>query len=94
MNLFLFSKLGLASFLLFSAYMDEISSFSKDNPLKKVDIALPEVFVGGFLGSCLVYLFTSWACIAVGRSAQEVVNEVPFSRHSLHSSFLGPKAVR
>ena len=55
--------------------MDEVSSFS-DTPLKNVDIALPEVFVGGFLGSALVYLFTSWACVAVGRSAQEVVNEV------------------
>jgi len=55
--------------------MDEVSSFS-DIPLKEVDISLPEVFVGGFLGSALVYLFTAYACVAVGRTAQEVVNEV------------------
>ena len=42
----------------------------------QVDIATPEVFVGGLLGSMLIYLFSAWACIAVGRTAQEVVNEV------------------
>jgi Na+/H+-translocating membrane pyrophosphatase len=42
----------------------------------QVDIAIPEVFVGGLLGSMLIYLFSSWACSAVGRTAQEVVNEV------------------
>eukprot|EP00210_Caulerpa_lentillifera_P004698 g4482.t1 len=66
---------GLASFLLFSAYMDEVSSFA-DAPFRSVDIAQPEVFIGGLLGACLVYLFTSWSCIAVGKSAQDVVTEV------------------
>ncbi|GMH36337.1 hypothetical protein BSKO_04205 [Bryopsis sp. KO-2023] len=66
---------GLASFLLFSAYLDEVSSFT-GKPFKQVDIAIPEVFIGGLLGSMLVYLFSAWACVAVGRSAQEVVNEV------------------
>ncbi|GFP90241.1 pyrophosphate-energized membrane proton pump 2 [Phtheirospermum japonicum] len=61
---FAIGSAALASFLLFSAYMDE------------VDIAIPEVFVGGLLGSMLIYLFSAWACAAVGRSAQEVVNEV------------------
>ena len=42
----------------------------------KVDIAVPEVFVGGLLGSMLIFLFSAWACAAVGRTAQEVVNEV------------------
>lgn len=42
----------------------------------KVDIAVPEVFVGGLLGSMLIFLFSAWACSAVGRTAQEVVNEV------------------
>ena len=41
-----------------------------------MDIAVPEVFVGGLLGSMIVYLFTAFACAAVGRSAQEVVVEV------------------
>lgn len=42
----------------------------------QVDIAIPEVFVAGLLGSMLIYLFSAWACAAVGRTAQEVVNEV------------------
>ncbi|KAK9805230.1 hypothetical protein WJX72_007325 [[Myrmecia] bisecta] len=66
---------GLASFLLFSAYLDEVSSFT-GLPFHQVDIAIPEVFVGGLLGAMLVFLFSAWACVAVGRSAQEVVNEV------------------
>eukprot|EP00245_Coleochaete_scutata_P018811 TRINITY_DN9973_c0_g1_i1.p1 TRINITY_DN9973_c0_g1~~TRINITY_DN9973_c0_g1_i1.p1 ORF type:complete len:814 (+),score=162.03 TRINITY_DN9973_c0_g1_i1:382-2823(+) len=66
---------ALASFLLFSAYMDEVSTFSGTS-FKQVDIALPEVFVGGLLGAMLIYLFSAWSCAAVGRSAQEVVNEV------------------
>ncbi|XP_073302817.1 pyrophosphate-energized membrane proton pump 2 isoform X5 [Primulina huaijiensis] len=43
---------------------------------QQVDIAIPEVFIGGLLGSMLIFLFSAWACSAVGRSAQEVVNEV------------------
>jgi inorganic pyrophosphatase len=41
----------------------------------QVDIANPEVFIGGLLGAMLVFLFSAWACVAVGRSAQAVVNE-------------------
>ena len=41
-----------------------------------MDIATPEVFIGGLLGAMLVFLFSAWACQAVGRSAQAVVNEV------------------
>ncbi|KAK9804629.1 hypothetical protein WJX73_001042 [Symbiochloris irregularis] len=66
---------GLASFLLFSAYLDEVSSFT-GTPFQSVDIAIPEVFIGGLLGACLVFLFSAWACMAVGRSAQAVVTEV------------------
>jgi H+-translocating diphosphatase len=66
---------ALASFLLFSAYMDEVSAFT-GKPFNQVDIAIPEVFIGGLLGSALVYLFSAWSITAVGRSAQEVVREV------------------
>ncbi|XP_024384924.1 pyrophosphate-energized membrane proton pump 2 [Physcomitrium patens] len=72
---FAIGSAALASFLLFSAYMDEVSSFS-GVPFTTVDIAIPEVFVGGLLGSMLIYLFSAWACAAVGRTAQEVVSEV------------------
>ncbi|CAH9128345.1 unnamed protein product [Cuscuta epithymum] len=72
---FAIGSAALASFLLFSAYMDEVAAFS-NAPFKQVDIAIPEVFVGGLLGSMLIFLFSAWACSAVGRTAQEVVNEV------------------
>ncbi|XP_074294733.1 pyrophosphate-energized membrane proton pump 3 [Silene latifolia] len=72
---FAIGSAALASFLLFSAYMDEVSSFARIS-FKEVDIAIPEVFVGGLLGSMLIYLFSAWACAAVGRTAQEVVTEV------------------
>ena len=55
--------------------MDEVSAFT-GVPFTTVDIAVPEVFVAGLLGSMLVYLFSAFACTAVGRSAQEVVKEV------------------
>jgi Na+/H+-translocating membrane pyrophosphatase len=44
--------------------------------LLQVDIAVPEIFVGGLLGSMLIFLFSAWACSAVGKTAQEVVDEV------------------
>ncbi|KAG2722421.1 hypothetical protein I3843_02G111500 [Carya illinoinensis] len=72
---FAIGSAALASFLLFSAYMDEVAAFAQE-PFKQVDIAIPEVFVGGLLGSMLIFLFSAWACSAVGRTAQEVVNEV------------------
>ncbi|KAK9734121.1 hypothetical protein RND81_04G116200 [Saponaria officinalis] len=72
---FAIGSAALASFLLFSAYMDEVASFARV-PFKEVDIAIPEVFVGGLLGSMLIFLFSAWACAAVGRTAQEVVTEV------------------
>lgn len=72
---FAIGSAALASFLLFSAYMDEVSSFARES-FKEVDIAIPEVFVGGLLGSMLIFLFSAWACSAVGRTAQEVVAEV------------------
>ncbi|CAA3002407.1 pyrophosphate-energized membrane proton pump 3 [Olea europaea subsp. europaea] len=72
---FAIGSAALASFLLFSAYMDEVATFAHV-PFNQVDIAIPEVFVGGLLGSMLIFLFSAWACSAVGRTAQEVVKEV------------------
>ncbi|GMH17542.1 hypothetical protein Nepgr_019383 [Nepenthes gracilis] len=72
---FAIGSAALASFLLFSAYMDEVAAFAHSS-FKEVDIAIPEVFIGGLLGSMLIFLFSAWACSAVGRTAQEVVNEV------------------
>lgn len=72
---FAIGSAALASFLLFSAYMDEVSAYAHQ-PFTQVDIAIPEVFLGGLLGSMLIFLFSAWACSAVGRTAQEVVKEV------------------
>lgn len=66
---------SLACFLLFSAYMDEISLLIKQE-FKVVDIAQVEVFVAGLLGSATVFLFSSLAMSAVGIAAQAVIKEV------------------
>ncbi len=65
----------LACFLLFTAYLDEVSALSGE-PFIRIDIAIPEVFVSGLLGGALVYSFASMAMQAVGSTAQDVVIEV------------------
>merc|ERR1712216_631196 len=65
---------SLACFLLFSAFMDEVSIYAK-TPFKEVNLATPEVFVGGILGAMLVFLFSAWSMSAVGVAAQAVINE-------------------
>jgi len=66
---------SLACFLLFSAFLDEVN-FISPVKLKVVDITVPEVFVGGMLGSMCVFIFSSWAIAAVGNAAQDVIKEV------------------
>jgi K(+)-stimulated pyrophosphate-energized sodium pump len=65
---------ALAAFLLFSAYLDEVAHYG--HPLEVVNIAKPEVFVGGLLGAMLVFLFSSFAIRAVGKAAYYIINEV------------------
>jgi K(+)-stimulated pyrophosphate-energized sodium pump len=65
---------ALAAFLLFSAYLDEVAHYG--HPLEVVNIAKPEVFVGGLLGAMLVFLFSAFAIRAVGKAAYYVINEV------------------
>jgi K(+)-stimulated pyrophosphate-energized sodium pump len=68
---------GLAAFLLFSAYLDEVRRFSGDINLGRViNLAEPKVFVGGLIGAALTFLFSSFAIRAVGRAAQGMINEV------------------
>jgi K(+)-stimulated pyrophosphate-energized sodium pump len=69
---------ALATFLLFSAYLDEVKRIL-DKPLDSwfaIDIGKPEVFIGGFIGAMIVFLFSSTAIRAVGRAAQYVILEV------------------
>src|SRR4030095_16823678 len=65
---------ALAAFLLFSAYLDEVHHYGAK--LEAVNIAKPEVFVGGLLGATLVFLFSALAIRAVGKAAYYVINEV------------------
>ncbi|PIR93266.1 sodium-translocating pyrophosphatase [Candidatus Falkowbacteria bacterium CG10_big_fil_rev_8_21_14_0_10_43_10] len=60
---------ALAAFLLFSSYLEEAK-------LTVVDLAKVEVFVGGFIGAMLVFLFSSLAIRAVGKAASYIITEV------------------
>ena len=65
---------ALAAFLLFSAYLDEVAHYG--SKLESVNIAKPEVFIGGLLGAMLVFLFSALAIRAVGKAAYYVINDV------------------
>ncbi len=71
---------ALAAFLLFSAYMDEVRLYlgaeEGSKVFQSVDIAKPEIFVGGLLGAMLVFFFSALAIKAVGRAAQAVIEDV------------------
>ncbi len=69
---------GLAAFLLFQAYLDRVSflKFGVEGQYAVVDIAKIEVFVGALLAVMLVYLFSSWAIKAVGKTAAKIIQEV------------------
>jgi len=60
---------ALSAFLLFSAYF-------KVAGLTTIDVAKPVVFVGAFLGALLPFLFSSFAIRAVGKAAEDMINEV------------------
>jgi K(+)-stimulated pyrophosphate-energized sodium pump len=66
---------ALAAFLLFSAYMSEVATIT-GHAFSVVDIAKVEVFVGAMLGAMLVFLFSSFAIRAVGRTAGYIIEEV------------------
>jgi len=62
---------SMACFLLFGAFMDEFSEFS-GLPFTTVDIATPEVLVGGLIGSMIIFYFTGLSIAAVGKTAHDV----------------------
>ncbi|KAK2949821.1 putative Pyrophosphate-energized vacuolar membrane proton pump [Blattamonas nauphoetae] len=67
---------ALATFLLFSAFLDTVKLLIGDPGHIAVDLGTPEVFSGGLIGGMLVYLFSAWAIDAVGNAAQEIIAEV------------------
>src|SRR5206468_1246114 len=60
---------ALAAFLLFSAYLEQAN-------IHVVDLSKIPVFVGAFIGAMLVFLFSSLAMRAVGKSAGYIIEEV------------------
>jgi K(+)-stimulated pyrophosphate-energized sodium pump len=69
---------GLAAFLLFQAYMDEVIQYAglEHGTLFRVDIGKPVVFVGAMIGAMLVFVFSALAIRAVGAAAQSIIEEV------------------
>ncbi len=65
---------ALAAFLLFSAYLDELKKYGAG--LQSVNLAKPEVFLGGLLGAMLVVFFSGLAIKAVGKAASLVIQDV------------------
>jgi Na+/H+-translocating membrane pyrophosphatase len=65
----------LACFLLFSAFLDEVTMLTGKH-LTTIDITVPEIFIGGMLGSVTVFVFSAWAIAAVGNAAEDVIEEV------------------
>lgn len=66
---------ALACFVLFQAFLDEISILI-GKPFQNIDIANVEVVIGGMLGVMTIFLFTGWSMAAVGTTAEKVVDEV------------------
>eukprot|EP00792_Barthelona_sp_PAP020_P006918 TRINITY_DN3083_c0_g1_i2.p1 TRINITY_DN3083_c0_g1~~TRINITY_DN3083_c0_g1_i2.p1 ORF type:complete len:756 (+),score=256.67 TRINITY_DN3083_c0_g1_i2:32-2269(+) len=66
---------SLASFLLFSAFLDDAEYFS-GLPRATVSLSNPNVFVAALIGAALVYLFSAWTMSAVGFCAEEIMTEV------------------
>jgi K(+)-stimulated pyrophosphate-energized sodium pump len=73
---------ALAAFLLFSAYLDEVTLLMKkkgaalDYAFSAVDIGKVPVFIGALIGATLVFVFSAFAIQAVGRTAYFVIEEV------------------
>jgi len=67
---------GLATFLLFRAFLDEVRDYTGQSYVKDVNLAVPEIFVSAMLGVCLVFFFGSLCMTAVGTAAQHVIDEV------------------
>ncbi len=73
---------ALAAFLLFSAYLDEVTTLVQQKTgdltyhFTRVDIGKVQVFIAALIGAALVFLFSAFAIKAVGRTAYYVIEEV------------------
>ncbi len=66
---------ALSAFLLFTAYMTEISDYTGQF-FTVVNLAQIDVFAGALLGAMLVFLFAAFAIHGVGETAGYVIEEV------------------
>jgi K(+)-stimulated pyrophosphate-energized sodium pump len=67
---------GLAAFLLFQAYLERVALLRGEPLFDVVNLAKVEVFVGAIVAVMLVFMFSSMAINAVGRTASKVIEEV------------------
>lgn len=69
---------GLAAFLLFQAYLDQVSFIKTGHPgnYQIVDLARIEVFIGALLAAMVVFLFSAMSVKAVGKTASKIIEEV------------------
>ncbi|MBF8266977.1 MAG: V-type H(+)-translocating pyrophosphatase [Dehalococcoidia bacterium] len=70
---------GLAAFLLFFAYVDEVEKVLRVTDaaaIMRVDLSDVKVFIGALMGGMLVYLFSALAIRAVSKTAGAVIEEV------------------
>jgi K(+)-stimulated pyrophosphate-energized sodium pump len=79
---------ALAAFLLFSAYLETVKNIVAQRfadagqilpsgwSFTNINLASVPVFVGALLGAMLIFLFSSFAIKAVGRTAQYIIEDV------------------
>jgi K(+)-stimulated pyrophosphate-energized sodium pump len=79
---------ALAAFLLFSAYLETVHGIvaqrfadahqvlDRNWSFTNINLASVPVFVGALLGAMLIFLFSSFAIKAVGRTAQYIIEDV------------------
>jgi K(+)-stimulated pyrophosphate-energized sodium pump len=73
---------ALAAFLLFSAYLDQITELVRNKTgdlsyhFSHVDISKVPVFIAALIGAALVFLFSAFAIKAVGKAAYSIIEEV------------------
>jgi K(+)-stimulated pyrophosphate-energized sodium pump len=67
---------GLAAFLLFQAYLQRVAMLRDVEVFDVVNLARVEVFVGALAAVMVVFLFSSMAIKAVGKTAGLIIEEV------------------
>ncbi|MFT5126106.1 MAG: K(+)-stimulated pyrophosphate-energized sodium pump [Verrucomicrobiales bacterium] len=75
---FAIGSAALTALALFAAFRETINATRAANgePAMLIDVTVPEVMAGLFIGAMLPYLFSALAMGAVGRAAHSMINEV------------------